>query len=1105
MNKIVGLARGEFMKRRYSAIFITLGMLALPLSLHVVRAADSQPYDSSLFKGLKWRLVGPFRGGRVLAVTGVRGHPNVFYFGGVSGGVWKTKDGGQTWEPLTDKEPMVSIGSIAVSDSDPNVVYVGTGEGCPRGDISYGNGMWKSLDAGKTWVQLGLEETQTIPKVIVNPNDSNEVFVAGVGHVYGSNAERGVYKSSNGGKTWKKVLYKDEKTGAIDLTFAASNPHVLFAAMWEVNRTPYGLTSGGPGSGLYKSTDDGETWKQLTEHGLPKGVWGRVGVTVSGSDPQRVYALIEAAQGGLYRSDDGGDNWSRINPDHRFTQRAWYFTHVFADPKNVDTVYVLNTGLYRSTDGGKSFAPLGAPHGDHHGLWIDPDDPARMINGNDGGATVSIDGGKTWSTRQNQPTAQFYHVIADNRFPYYIYGAQQDNSTVAIASEGEDGVIDRGDWYAVGGGESGYIAPYPTDPNIVYAGSYDGYISRYNRRTWQEQDVSPWPDNPMGSGAAGVKYRFQWTFPIVISPHDPNVIYAGAQVIFKSADAGQSWTVISPDLTRNDKSKQASSGGPITQDNTSVEYYDTVFTIAESPVEKNLIWAGSDDGLVHLTRDGGHNWADVTPQAMPEWSMVSLIEPSPRDAGTAYLAIDRHRLDDHHPYIYKTHDYGKTWTKVVEGLPDGSYVHAVREDPKRKGLLYAGTESGVSVSFDDGEHWQSLQLEMPSAPVHDLIVKNDDLVVATHGRAFWILDDLTPLRQLTPEVASADFHLFTPRPELRSHGGGFPPHGAVGQNPPGGAVIYYTLKNAPKGETAAKPSSGSSEQGNVASAAQSEAEKPPARAAVQIQILDSKGRVIRQYPPKESVESEGPSEFPESHRPSNTPPAEKGLNRFVWDLRCEPATRVQGSAHWGGSGEGPQVPPGSYQVKLTLEGRSYTAPLEVKLDPRVTVPQASLEKQFDLAVNIRDRLSEDHDAVNQIRSVRSQLNELKKRLAGNDQAKNLVDAANALDRKMTPVEEKLMQVKSKSSEDPLNYPIQLDDKLAALGSTVQSADAPPTAQSCAVFEMLNTQLESELAAWRQIRVQDLAEFNALARKNNLPLVAAPEKPAAAERTTGADQ
>jgi hypothetical protein len=538
-----------------------------------------------------------------------------------------------------------------------------------------------------------------------------------------------------------------------------------------------------------------------------------------------------------------------------------------------------------------------------------------MINGNDGGAAVSIDGGKTWSTQQNQPTAQFYHVIADNRFPYYIYGAQQDNSTVAIASEGEDGVIDRPDWYPVGGGESGYIAPDPADPNVVFAGSCDGYISRYNHRTWQEQDVSPWPDNPMGSGAADLKYRFQWTFPIVISPHDPNVIYAGAQVIFKSADAGQSWTVISPDLTRNDNSTQASSGGPLTQDNTSVEYYDTVFTLAESPVQKNLIWAGSDDGLVHLTRDGGRNWTDVTPQAMPEWSLVSLIEPSPHDAGTAYLAIDRHRLDDHHPYIYKTHDYGKTWTKIVEGLPDGSYVHTVREDPKRKSLLYAGTESGVSVSFDDGAHWQSLQLEMPPAPVHELIVKNDDLVVATHGRAFWILDDLTPLRQLAPEVVSADVHLFTPRTALRSHGGGFPSHGAVGQNPPGGAVIYYTLKNAPKSadEMASKPSPSTTEEGG-ASAESGQAGKPAAKSAVQLQILDAKGHVVRQYPPKQTAEGEEPSEFPESRRASNAPPAEKGLNGFVWDVRYEPATRVQGSAHWGGSGEGPRALPGSYQV-----------------------------------------------------------------------------------------------------------------------------------------------------------------------------------------------
>ena len=608
------------------AIFLSWGLAVSILAIpRILRGASTPSYDPSWLKGIEWRLLGPFRGGRVLAVTGVRGQPDAYYFGGVSGGVWKTSDGGQHWVPLTDKQPFASIGSIAVADSDPNVIYVGTGEGCPRGNITHGDGVWKSLDAGKSWTHIGLDDTQTIPQLIVNPHDPNEVFVAALGHVYGPNAERGVYKSSDGGKTWKKVLHKDEKTGAVAVVFDPSNPHVLFAALWEVNRTPYSLTSGGPGSGLYKSNDDGETWKRLEGNGLPKGIWGRVGVTVSGADSNRVYALMEAAEGGLYRSDDGGDHWTRINSEDKLRQRAWYYMHVFADPKSADRVYVLNVSMYVSTDGGKTFNVVHAPHGDNHGLWIDPDDSRRLINGNDGGATISVDGGKTWSTQDNQPTAQFYHVIADQRFPYYVYGAQQDNTSIGIATR-STGVIDRSDWYSVGGGESGYLAPYPPDPALVYAGDYYGGVTRFNKHTEQEQAVTPWPVISDGAGAAGLKYRAQWTAPIVLSPHDPNVIYFGAQMVLRSTDGGVSWTAISPDLTRNDKSKQQVSGGPIDKDDTGTEYYDTVFSIVESPVEKGLIWAGSDDGLVHLTRDGGGHWTDITPKEMPEWSMVSLIE-----------------------------------------------------------------------------------------------------------------------------------------------------------------------------------------------------------------------------------------------------------------------------------------------------------------------------------------------------------------------------------------------------------------------------------------------------------------------------------------------
>ncbi len=635
---------------------------------------------------MHWRQVGPFRGGRVLAVTGVPGEPNVFYFGAAAGGVWKTTDAGANWTPIFDKESIASIGAIAVAPSDHNVVYVGSGEAAIRGNISYGNGVYKSLDGGKTWRNIGLKDTRHIGAVIVHPRDPNIVFVAALGHAYGPNAERGLFRTTDGGATWQKVLYKDTKTGAIDVVFDPSNPNTLFASLWEAYRTPWSLSSGGPGSGLYKSTDGGNTWTRLEGHGLPSGIMGRIGVSVSGADSNRVYAMIESKQGGLYRSDDGGDSWIRMNEDGRLRQRAWYFSTILADPKSADTLYVLNTGMFRSTDGGRTFNLLPAPHGDHHGLWIDPDNPQRLINGNDGGATVSTDSGKTWSTQYNQPTAQFYHVITDNRWPYYIYGAQQDNTSVAIRSFDDDGVIGRQDWYQVGGGECGYIAPYPPDPNIVFANS-EATITRFDKRTEQALDVSVWPLDVSGNGAEKLLHRFQWTPPLAISPHDPNTLYAAAEIVFKSTNQGQSWTAISGDLTRNDKSKQKPSGGPITLDITSVEYYDTVFAIAESPVKKDMLWAGTDDGLVQVSTNGGQNWTNVTPKDLPEWSMISIVEASRYDAGTAYLAVDRHKLDDFRPFIYRTHDSGKSWTMVSHGIPEGSYVRSVREDSKRKGLL----------------------------------------------------------------------------------------------------------------------------------------------------------------------------------------------------------------------------------------------------------------------------------------------------------------------------------------------------------------------------------------------------------------------------------
>ncbi|HKE32504.1 MAG TPA: glycosyl hydrolase, partial [Candidatus Angelobacter sp.] len=997
--------------------------------------------------GLTWRSIGPFRGGRALAVTGVIGDAHTYYFGSTGGGVWKSTDGGLSWRPMTDKvkDMSPSIGAIAVAPSDPNVIYAGTGEACIRGNIIAGNGVYKSIDGGKTWNAMGLQDTLAIGRLIVHPKNADIAFVAALGHPFGPNAERGIFRTTDGGKTWSKVLYKDENTGGIDLAFDPGNPNIIFAALWQARRSPWGMDSGGPGSGLYRSTDGGSNWKRLSGHGLPDGILGRIAVAVAYGNSNRVWALIEADKGGLFRSDDGGENWTLVNSERQYRQRAFYYTHAFADPRSADGVYVLNTGMYRSNDGGKTFLQIRVPHGDNHGLWIDPGDPDRMIESNDGGANVSTNGGASWTAQSNQPTAQFYHVVTDNRFPYYVYGAQQDNSTVGIASASERGGIDRPSWYPVGGGESGYIAPDPHDPEIVYAGSYGGEITRYDHHTGQEQNVTPWPLNPIGSGAVDQKYRFQWTEPIVFSPHDPNVLYFAAQVLFKSTDHGMSWQVISPDLTRNDKSKQQPSGGPITKDNTGVEVYDTIFSVVESPLQKDLIWAGSDDGLIHITTDGGKNWSDITPRKMPEWGTVSMIEASPYDAGSAYVAVQRHKMDDFTPYAFKTTDFGKTWTSITNGIPAGTYVHAIREDRKRKGLLYAGTEKGVYVSFDDGANWQSLQLNLPVSPAYDLYLHDKDLIAATHGRSFWILDDVTPLQQYSPQFANEDVHLY--QPSVASHtifGGGFGGGGgggAVGQNPPSGAVIYYSLKTAlkaPETKKAAPSAEGGAAEKPAAEGKEPGQNKPPgspeppktettATAATEtevrgknppitLEILDQKGQVVRRYPPKNPPQEEGPEAGAEPRPPEHGLPLDAGLNRFAWDLRYEGASRVPHSPLWGGSTEGPEALPGAYQVRLTVNGKAYTAPLEIKADPRLSSSQQDLQKQFDLLIKIRERVTQTHDTVNQIRDIRGQINALNKRLENDPHAKVVGDAGKQLDKKMTEVEEALIQTKSRSSQ-----------------------------------------------------------------------------------------
>ena len=1010
-------------------------------------------FDTSLYNALEWRSIGPFRGGRVTTVAGHADQPSTFYFGATGGGVWKTTDGGLTWQPISDKDFRTgSIGAIDVAPSDPNVVYVGTGESPIRGNVSPGDGMYRSTDAGKTWLPSGLRDAGQIGAIQVHPGNPDLVYVAVLGHAFGPNAERGVFRSKDGGRTWDKILFRSDSAGAIDLAMDPVNPRILYAAFWQARRGPWYMSSGGPGSGLFKSTDGGDTWKEITRNeGLPKGVIGKIGVTVSGANHDRVWAIVEAEDGGVFRSDDGGATWRRLNEERNLRQRAWYYSHIHADPKDPETVYVLNTGFYRSVDGGRTFTPIRTPHGDNHALWIAPNDPLRMINGNDGGANVSYNGGVTWTGQDNQPTAQFYHVTATTHFPYRVCGSQQDNSSVCIAARTDGGAITQKDWYDVGGGESGWIVARQDDPDIVYAGSYS-YLSRLDHRTNQERDITPWPENPMGWGAADLKYRLQWTFPIALSPFNPRVLYAGAQVVFRSTNEGQSWDAISPDLTRNDKSKQGPSGGPITKDNTSVEYYNTVFVIAPSARDSTLIWVGTDDGQVQVTRDGGKTWTNVTPPArdLPEWSLISSVEPSPHNAGTAYVAATRYKSDDFHPYIYKTTDYGRTWRKIVAGIPDNHFIRVVREDPVRRGLLYAGGEFGVYVSFDDGAGWQTLQRNLPIVPIHDLVVKDNDLVAATHGRAFWILDDLTPLHQLADSVARATRFLFAPRDPYRMGGGGgfgFGPTG-VGANPPSGAVVFFYLKD-----------------------------KPDSAAEVRLDFLDSRDSLIRRF-------STRPKE------PGDSLKVRAGMNRFVWNVRYPEASRFPGMIFWAGGTQGPVAVPGTYKVRLTVGEWSQTRGFALKKDPRVSASPEDYQRQFDLLIRIRDRVSAANDAVKRIRDVKEQLDGAATRARGlpGEAGRRIAQFADSIKARLSAVEAEIYQVKNRSSQDPLNYPIRLNNKIAALAGVVASADAAPTDQSIQVFEQLSAALQVQLDRLKVMLDADVPAFNKLVKDSDVPAV-----------------
>ncbi len=1048
--------------------------------------APPMPYDSTVFAGIRWREIGPYRGGRSVAVAGSSKRPYEYYFGTTGGGVFKSTDGGITWAPVTDKYFGGTIGAIGISESNPDIVYVGTGEFPIRGNVSHGDGVFKSTDAGKTWAFVGLGDSRQISRVRVHPTNPDIVYVGVEGHVFGPNAERGVYKTTDGGKTWRNVLHRNDSTGVTDLAMDPSNPDVLYAAFWQASRTPWQLVSGGAGSGIFKSTDGGEHWTEITRKpGLPGGIIGNIGITVSAANPKRVWALIEADSGGVFRSDDGGATWKKTNSERNLRQRAWYYTRIFADPKDSSTVYALNTGFYKSTDAGKTFRSIQVPHGDNHDLWIAPNDPQRMIESNDGGANVSFNGGRSWS-EQDQATGQFYHVVTTNHFPYRVCGAQQDNSTLCGPSRNLGG-IEISDWYDAGGGESGYIAVRPDSPDVMFAGSYGGLLTHKDARTGFERNVNPWPDNPMGHDAADAKYRFQWTFPIVISPHNPNRMYMGSSVIFQSDNEGQSWTAISPDLTRHDPRTLGGSGGPITKDQTSVEYYATVFTIAPSPVLPGVIWSGSDDGLVHVTRDGGKTWKNVTPPALPEWTRISMIDASHFSPGTAYLAGNRYQLDDMKPYLFKTTDYGATWTQITNGIPATEFTRVLREDPERAGLLYAGTERGVWVSFNDGSTWQTLRRNLPIVPVHDLAIKEGDLIAATHGRGFWILDDLSALRQITPAIAKSPAHLFKPRPVYRAAFFGGGGNGATGNhptgaNPPAGGVVYYWLGSP--------------------------------RQTVTMDFLDSKGSVIRSFTslqdsavaadsvrgdsirtarndsirqaggkPDSTVRSETRSEEsgagddrPQRRPPPPRVPNKAGLNQFSWNFRYPDAASFENMIFWAAGVNGPAAIPGAYSVRMTVNGQTFTQPLMLKKDPRTTATQADLQDQFNFLIKIRDRTSDANNAVRTIRNVKAQLADRAKLMPA-DRSAAFKTVATALADRLSAIEADIYQVKNQSGQDPLNYPIRLNNKIAALAGVVGSTDAKPTAQSYAVYNDLSAQLEVQLSALRTA-LKDLTAVNA---------------------------
>ena len=1005
-------------------------------------------YPEQIYEAIQWRNIGPFRGGRSAAVTGVPGKANLFYMGATGGGVWRTTDAGNSWENISDGFFGGSVGAVSVSEWDNNVIYVGMGEVTVRGNVSSGDGMWKSVDAGKTWNHTGLPNSRHITRVRIHPKNDDIVYAAVLGDLYKSSEERGVYKSIDGGKTWKKVLYANNDAGAVDLVMDPNNPRILFATTWNVRRTPYSLSSGGEGSALWKSVDGGDTWTNLSANeGLPKGVWGIVGVAVSYQNSDNVWALIENEKGGVYKSNDGGKTWKLLNSERDLRQRAWYYTRIYADTQDESIVYVMNVQYHVSKDGGKTFASFNAPHGDHHDLWIAPEDNQRMIIADDGGAQVSFDAGENWSTYNNQPTAQFYRVVTDNHFPYRIYGAQQDNSTVRISHRADGRFIGESDWEETAGSESAHIAVDPINNDIVYGGSYGGFLTRVDHKTNETRAINVWPDNPMGHGAEDFKYRFQWNFPIFFSPNEPKKLYAASNHLHATTNEGQSWEVISPDLTRNDPKTLKSSGGPITQDNTGVEYYGTIFAAAESSYENGLIWTGSDDGLVHVTRNGGKDWQNVSPKNMPEWMMINCIEVDPFNKGGAYIVGTKYKSGDYKPYIYKTENYGKSWNLIVNGIGNEDFTRALRADPKRKGLLYAGTERGMYISFDDGLNWQKFQLNLPMVPITDLAIKDDQLIAATQGRAFWVIDDLTPIHQTQQSMGDKSMVLYQPKDAYRMSGGKGAKSKSAGENHYGGLPVYYYVKDTAKTDT------------------------------LSLAFYDAKKQLIKKY-----------STHPDKKKNEEELKVKPGSNVFHWDMTYPSAEKVEGMILWWASLSGPTALPGKYSVVMQKDKEKIEQSFQLLKDPRSKSTEQDLQQQFDFMIEVRDKMTETHLALKNVTKAKEQITKLEGSIEDKEKYKELLAEADRVKKEMTEIEQNLYQTKSKSGQDPLNYPIKLNNKLGHLNSLTSMGDYKPTDQAVAFKNEVIRDIDAELNKLYKIFKTDIPALNQKVKQSDIDLI-----------------